>query len=98
MQATGSIGQLRVGYSVAIEFSQWSLTRNSILGVTNIALTATVGRCDDFWSLQTPTSVRLHMGGNSWWVWDSVKYKPTSVTKGTVIDVELMGNPVAVKE
>lgn len=92
---TGTVGELRVGYVVAATMKAWSLSPQQVIGGPVGELVATIERADDVYSKLPVTSVWLHLGGESWWVWDSVsKGDNTPIVAGSNVEFECKGNPV----
>jgi hypothetical protein len=94
LKMRGHHGKLQVGYQIAAQFREWSLTCDrDALDQSVWQLSATVAALDTFWSTQPPTGIRLEMDHRVWWRWHEVEVTSGSIVKGKRVTITFRGNP-----
>ena len=94
MRATGSDGELRVGYQRAARLAGWRLELLPALP-RRFAFTATVAWADDYWRLQPRFDLIARIGCETW-TWYAAVAGP--VERGAVIAIELTARPHVTRE
>lgn len=88
LRASGTAGEIRVGYQVAAHLGQWSLTLLQRVPRT-FQLRARITSTHDYWSRQQPQDLVLWLGLTAW-RWNSVAMTLT----GDSVVVDLIDRPM----
>ena len=87
MVISGHKGKAKVGFQSAVQFADWTLTTDEVLGVRATVVGA-VQEIDKYWVTQPITKVGFWMG-ESWWVWSEVEL----VSIDSNVMFRVTGNP-----
>ena len=86
MRASGTSGEVRYGYQVALRLGHWMMEAERDRPVFN--LIASIVSADEIWTMRTPLDLVLALGPFEW-IWRDI---PVSMTNGTVT-IELLRRP-----
>ena len=86
IRATGTSGEVRYGYQVALRLGQWTIDAVGDKSVFNF--TAFIADTDEVWAMRTPLDLVLALGPFEW-IWRDI---PVVIADGKVT-IELLRRP-----
>ena len=86
MRATGTSGEVRYGYQVALRLGSWVIEAERDRPVFNF--TASIADTDEVWAMHTPLDLVLALGPFEW-IWRDI---PVNIAGGKVT-IELLRRP-----